>query len=824
MNPQPSDAAMTRRCTPGRRPTPDLPGTVLRCSPRSLLAVLLFAASAVGQTAGGPAASAPAAVAPARTIGKWLVDLGRDYPLTPQASLRSADAELTLAFMQAAARIEPGLAEAWLWQHDLLWALHREDEATEALGRYVRLEPDDWSARVLWIAARTNGLQTVEERVRFWQEQLREPNLPGEVASDLHRRMAEYHYNRGENETAAQQIALALKAFPQNLAAQRLRLEMSADPRNPAARLELALNLVRLSPAQPLFAWDVARLLDEISLHREAQSWYQHAQLMFQLADPGRAAPGEFLLEMAASQIDAGMLDSAEKLVQQVIRTEGDGAAPRVLLGRIARLRNKPDEAKTQFAIARSAYESAWSKVKDAPDRDLAAEIAWYYCIDDPDVERAYQLATIAMQAVSPSDLARRAFGYAAAEKGVLADAQKALAPIVDADPWAACAMAIVKEKAGDANAAADLLTRVAQRHPSGQLFREAAARLTALGKPIPPTPRYENVRTVLAAFDNSLLLFPTAPKKFLDLTITPLRPASGALRPGEAVWCRFVLRNCSPFPVSVGDDLMVGPTLLVLARTTGDRERDYGALLRVPVNRRQILGPGESITVTQTLDVGPLRSTLIATPQAAQTIEITAIVSPVYSSEQGAWVPRPGGFTAGPARIERPALPPDDPGPDGLQGTLAAARNGDVPAREQALTRMMMWLAEQEHLRAGRLSYPTQAVNPDALRAGIQERFADPAWPVRARLAEALRWVTLDRQWAQLASGMLSDPEWLVRMLAVRLFADHQKAAFDKVAAFYARNDPEACVRTMAAAVRERWAPQTQPTTGPATTAPAGR
>jgi len=820
---QPSDGAMIQRHTRSRRPAPDASGLVLRRSARSLLAVLLFAASAGGQTASGPAASAPAGVAPARTIGKWLVDLGRDYPLTPQAALRSADAELTLAFMQAAARIEPGLAEAYLWQHDLLWALHREDEATEALGRYVRLEPDDWSARVLWIAARTNGLQTLEERVRFWQEQLRDPNLPGEVASDLYRRMAEYHYNRGENETAARQIALALKAFPQNLAAQRLRLEMSADPRNPAARLELALNLVRLSPAQPLFAWDVARLLDEISLHREAQPWYQHAQLMFQLADPGHAAPGEFLLEMAASQIDAGMLDSAEKLVKQIIQTVGDGAVPRILLGRIARLRNKPDEAKTQFAIARSAYESAWSKVKDAPDPDLAAEIAWYYCIDDPDIERAYPLATIAMQAASPSDLARRAFGYAAAQKGVLADAQKALAPIVDADPWAACAMAIVKEKSGDANAAADLLTRVAERHSSGQLFREAAARLTALGKPIPPTPRYEDVRTVLAAFDDSLLLFPTAPKNFLDLTITPLRPASGALRPGDAIWCRFVLTNRSPFPVSLGDDLMVGPTLLVLARTIGDRERDYGALVRVPVNRRQILGAGQSMAVTQTLDVGPLRSTLIATPQAAQTIEITAIVNPVYSGEQRAWVPRPGGFTAGPVRIECQALPPDDPGPDGLQRTLAAARSGDVSAREQALTRMMMWLAEQEHLRAGRLRYPTQAVNLDGLRSGIQERFADPAWPVRARLAEALRWVTLDKEWARLASGMLSDPEWLVRMLAVRLFADHQKAAFDKVAAFYAQNDPDACVRTMAAAVRERWAPQTPPASQP-TTAPSER
>ena len=42
----------------------------------------------------GPAAGEP------RSVGKWLVDLGRDYPLSPQAGLADADARIALLFME----------------------------------------------------------------------------------------------------------------------------------------------------------------------------------------------------------------------------------------------------------------------------------------------------------------------------------------------------------------------------------------------------------------------------------------------------------------------------------------------------------------------------------------------------------------------------------------------------------------------------------------------------------------------------------------------------------------------------------------------------
>jgi len=795
--------------------------------------VLGVAAVSFAQTATQPTSL------PSRTTGKWLVDLGRDYPLSPQASVSDADAELTLAFMQAAGRVEPTLAEAWLWQHNMLWALRREAEAAEALREYVRLQPDDWSAHVTWIELRTDSLQTLEERVAFWQEKLKESDLPAEVASDLHRRLAEYYYNRGESVPAMTHVRESLAAFPENLAARRLSVELSKDRVDPAPRLALALDLVRCSPSQPVLAWDVATLLDSQSMHADAQRWYAHARAMFRQLDPDGELPADFVLQMAASQVAGGQFDSAAKLAEQVLAADRANTSARRLLACIARLQNRPAEAERQILLIRQAFETAWTKRNGSADPDLAAEMAWFYCVEDPNIPRAYELAAAAMNVLSPSDLARRAFGYACVRKWELENAKEAgaatgpatrpttlpglrptlldearrvLRSVADSDPWAAVALAAAQRDSGDVESAVALLTNVAARHRSGLLFQEVSARLAELGAPVPPPASNEHLRKLLAGFDERVLSFGADAKQYVQFAISPLGADYGAVDGGNPLWCRFELANRGPFGITLGEQLMLNPSALVVLRSVGDRERGFGGMLTVALNRRQLLAPGKSIAMSQTLDIGPLRAALIGTPQVVQVVEVMAVPSPVYSAERQEWVSRPLGLEVGPIRIERRAMRPDDPGDLGLKATLDIARGASTPQRVAAMERLMMWLAEHQHLRAGRLRYPAQPVDPAVLIAAVQERFADPAWEVRAHLAESLRWVELERELAQAASGLLSDPHWLVRMLAIRMFADHHGAKFDKVAAYYAEHDPDDLVCTVARAVRHRWVSTTQP------------
>jgi tetratricopeptide (TPR) repeat protein len=747
-------------------------------------------------------------------IAKWLVDLGRDYPLSPQASLTDADAELTLAFMRAASRVDAELAEAWLWQHNMLWALGRETEATEALGRYVALDRGAWTARLRWIEQRTAAMQTVEDRVAFWREELARPDLPGEIASDLHRRMAEYHFNRGADAEARRAVDAALAAFPENVAALRLRFAIDGRADEPTARLEIALAVMRLSPGRPALAWDVALILAEQGMHAEALAWYGHAMELLHRAHPDMEPPVDFVLDRATTHVNAGQLDAATALVDDVLKRERSNVMALRLKARIERLAGRADEARRLLAKVRQIYDATLRGDAARRDPELAAEVAWFHCIEDPDIDRAYELARIAMRPVTPPPLARRAFAYAAASKGETQAAINAGAPTAGEDPWCALALAIAHAGAGDKAKAVALLTPVAERHRAGLLFEQVSARLASWGAPVPASPYRKGMEQALAAFDPALLRFTADPAAYVSLEVTPLPPDGKAFVAGQPVWCRFVLKNIGSFPVTLGESLMVTPMVVLNLRSTGDRQRDYGGLVRVSLGRRQFLRPGESIEVKQTLGIGPLRATLVGTAQQTQTVTGSAILSPELAPDGSGFQPGPGGVSKNGITFTRAALHPGAAGSLGLSATLVAAQSGEVEARVEATDRLMMWFAEHQGLAAGRLAYKAEPIDEAAVRAAVIARFGDPAWEVRAHLAEALRWILLDNEMARHASALLRDPHWAVRMLAVRMFADQQGAAFDKVAAYYADHDSDELVRTVARALRTRWAAATQPAT----------
>jgi len=254
-----------------------------------------------------------------RSTGKWLVDLGRDYAASDEATGTDADARIVLSFMQAAARIEPQLAEPYLWQYDMLRALQRFDEARDALRAYVDRAPDNVSAHLLWIELAIDQFQTAEKRADFCRRQLDRADLPAEIVSDLHRRLAEFAYNRGQMRLGEQHVRQALEAFSLNLAAKRLRNEYRTVPAGPADRAAVLLARIAANPADPASAWQLARLLDAAGLHTDARFWYEHGERLFELA--GTQPPAEFLLDRAGNYADLGQQDQALALARKAFAT-----------------------------------------------------------------------------------------------------------------------------------------------------------------------------------------------------------------------------------------------------------------------------------------------------------------------------------------------------------------------------------------------------------------------------------------------------------------------------------------------------------------------
>jgi tetratricopeptide (TPR) repeat protein len=574
-----------------------------------------------------------AAAGPLET-SEWVVDLGRDYALSPQAGVSDVDGEITLLLMEAATRLAPDRPDPYRWQYELLVALRRPELALDRLEQYVRLDPADEAACLQWAAGRIEAAQTAEERANRCRELLARPELPPVVASDLHRRLAEFHYNRRELDAAGQQARQALALDALNLAARQLLIEMSDAP-EPVKRANALLAQLAVNPADANAAWELGNMLKRVGLADEAGRWYAHAEAAFGLVPPGE--PPELFREEQA--------------------------------------------------------------------RDVAAEL-------------------------------------------------------------------------------------------------EAPAEL----------------RTALASFPDAILDYPFHPDRYLKLE---LLMSAGDLPPTEPWRCSVRMTNTGSFPITLGEGGMVLPELLCAVMSEGDQARTSGPTLYVSLRRRLRLMAGDTIEVARTLDVGPIRSAMIGTPQVLQRVEVAGVLSPVLliSPEgQESWAPGIGGVLAEPARFRRSAYHPTAEGMNQLSADL---RTGSVTHRIAALELLTMLLAEHQHLKAGRLSYRARPIDAAAVESAILGRLADEDYRVRARLAECLRWFVLSPEANTAATRLLRDPHWLVRGLTLRALADHHGTKVQNILEAYAKADPDEWPRRLASALLARMAPATRPANGIPATSP---
>ncbi len=738
------------------------------------------------------------------STGKWLVDLGRDYPLSAQAGFSETDGQIALLFMQAAQRVEPELAEAYHWSYDLLSALGREAEALENLGRYVALQPDDQPAYLDWIDLNLRSLQTVEQRVDFCRKQLDRKDRPAEILSHLHRRLAEMFFNRGDLGSADTEAAGAVEAYPCNFSAMVLLEQLRTEPTGPAAQVQSLLRVLACNPGDLESTRRLADLLYLENLPAEAVRWYQHAIRLYERIPP-YTVPPELQLAKASALIDAGNFEPAEQILRAVNESHPDRVDGKLVSARLAEKRGDPAAAKRHIEAASEKVKFLLANAGPSTplDPDLVAEVAWFFAHYDPQPAEAEKLARAVLAERPDSPVAKRALGSALRQTGRGDEAIKILEPLADTDIWAAIELALALDSHSRSFQARAYLQAAGTQPATG----EQRAALAALGVPAsssaPATrPATADIRTALEDFDAAVLEYPLDTSKYLFVTI---RPAETDFLPGRPWWCDFEIKNSGPFAVTLGAGQMTDAELLCTVETTGDRRRTSGATLRVSLNRKVRLAPGERISLRQTLDIGTIRAGMIGTPQMDHQVSVSAILAPVMTSDQQGqpmWRAGLGGMELGPVRFRRRALGVNR---ETLDKIIGVVRSGAAPDRIRAVELLAMLLAEQQHLAAGRLKYNAARLNTDTLQNAILDRLGDPDWSVRVRVVEGLRWFLLDQAATQQAMRLLNDAHWLVRGLALRMLTDHYAEKFASVLQRHAENDPDPWVRRLAAALRER-------------------
>jgi hypothetical protein len=478
-----------------------------------------------------------------------------------------------------------------------------------------------------------------------------------------------------------------------------------------------------------------------------------------------------------------------------------------------ARQAGKTELAEQQHAEIRAHYDQIAPDVVQRRDVEEAAGIVWYYTVVYPAPDEAKPFATLLASSNRRSPGIRRALGYSLLNEQKYDDALTELRIIADECPWAGLAVGRAYLALGDNERAYKALSTAAELRGSGPAYPQIIA-LLAEQPTTQPTPReYPRVKALLDGYDRRKFDFFARPQDHIQLVAEPMRTTFGV---GQSMPLVIRLANTGPFPVTLGDGLMIAPTVRVKATLPGDREVAFASEFMVSLNRRPALAPGEQVAVPTRVDVGPLRKYLANVPERDFDIMVDMLLSPVQVQGAAgvAWTYEPGGFATEGCRLQRPAMNNTTAHIEQLLHDAGTPGPGQIDAVEQ--------LAAYSAERARRSTAGWPLPDPDQLVPRVTDVLTDTLqtaqWHVRCHILEGLRWHPLSGKLAQAAAEQISNGDWRVRLMAVRLFAHQHGRKFMPVLEHLATEDPEPVVRRLAEGVRQSLAPP-HPATQPAET-----
>ncbi|TWT44826.1 hypothetical protein RAS1_12440 [Phycisphaerae bacterium RAS1] len=736
--------------------------------------------------AGAIAADRPAPL----TTAELLVHLARDHALTRGGQQTPADVMQVRALLRAATRVDSRLPDPYVWLYELAMLERDNVQAADALQKLVKLDVTNVGAFGRWLDAGLATRQTLEDR-KDWLDGLSEaaarpPQMQALIQLHI-ARLAVYAMDRAQ---ARMQLDRVLGLDPFNPDAAAVAVEALDATTPPALRLRAGLRLLQLNPMAVDVAWEIGILLDDYGLPDEADKFYTHATEVFRLSDPSALLPGEYLLQQARNAVARQQPDRAIDLAKQVIdRFPNLAAQAGLLLHWLFTQRGRTTEA----GVVAEQLGKRFASIREPMDFavDEVAQAAWFYCMVDPQPQRALSLAESAAARAAGDIFATRVHGWAQEMNGQFDAARATLTPIAELDPYAAYKVARLLKDAGDEPGAirvVETCERFPLVGPARDLFRETGLPASATQ---PAGMLTAEMRDVLSGFDREALAFHREPARFLEASI---RLEDRSVEPGDPWRAEFILTNRARFPITLGPDGMVNPVFLLSFQVEGDKKRDFPNLLTVTLDRARVVPPGGSVRTRQTIDVGPIRKIMRMTPQHAQRVVLSATLDPMRGPD-GQWKPAPGGQTLPALYFNRV---PVGTSPQALNALFAALGGDSDVQRFRAVEILAEMLGEAQNAALGRLNYKPRAVAADAIRKALLAGLSSDSWENRVRTLDAMQNVGLDAAMLAAVNGCLDHSHWLVRMMAVRLMV-RQGASFAEVLAEMAAGDEDELVRELA-------------------------
>ena len=755
----------------------------------SLLFVVIFAAAST-------APADDAGIADRQAGADGLAHSAQGLLLTPDAPAR---AQRLVLLTQMAAGLDPEHYQAHALLAEIRQSQQRHALAADALAVCLAQTPADQFLWRKWLFHRSSAVQTADDRRAFLDGVIRDNDAPAAIRADALVRYADVLVGQGHTRQAADIYRGALRFDPYHAEALMGWLSLQTAPVSAVDQCNLLLRVVRASPLDEDATRDLAVLLGAVGLWNQAIDLFDVTYQIVARRAGGDGVDHAWLVEYCNAMLDAGQYQRAADTFRPMLQRFPTSLDLRVMLIEAYARLDKPEGVQEMIRQVEVVYEP---EPVGVTARGYDIDMAMFYLTVRPDSTRAMhhaRRATADLPDPAADTLGQRLLGAAELVNGIDGGEDR-LRSVAAQDAYAAYFLARHAAQREDAATLVEAIGHGAAQGRSGPAFRLLAELAGEHNIPIEPAPGSSQIRQQLAAMGPTAMAMAAHPERFLTVTLT----APPATAVGEPLTIAATLTNPSSTEVPLGEAGLCAP-VMALTIKAGRDGTVFDTLPMLVWASPKYLAPGESLTASVRIDVGPLGDYLAERSLGDVKLTVSGTLDPVQRDQKT--LSALPSIRIEPVSVVRtgwlPAVLDEDPYPP-LHARLAGAVTGEALAdRLKAAREIGSLLTALAGLDADGQSLP-EIVPQETMHADLialaRQLIEDPSEAVRAEMLAALHGaLRADR--LVLAAALADDPSPLVRLREAELIGLSTQARED-VRLKALSSDPNNYVARMAEAM----------------------
>ena len=569
--------------------------------------------------------------------------------------------------------------------------------------------------------------------------------------------------------------------------------ELMPDQVTPAAYLEhLRLNLAE-NPMDIEAALAFAEYSLKLGLYEVAAGTYEYCADLFTYTNPSQKLPDAIYLPWAFSAYSTTRDHYKAKQIAARLRQTGhfDLALEAVAAAAAA----KATDMELAAEIRRRAEEKAVQLALTGRRAADYERLAWYYCLAQPEPDKALDWANKAYSTEPDSPIAAGLLAYALAINKQT-DWAKLLIDNYSETPLAQLAAARMELQKGKRDEAIGKLKALVTAQAGSFIAFRARQILTENDIDyVPPVDADLLLTTLKSSFN-----YPIVPEFIgpADAVGVELNLRGTEFSYGSDFAGSVTIRNNRAGPLVITDNSLFKGNIRVDARISGDLREDIPNLASLRIRPSSVIEPQASLLVPLRLFTGRLRDALVRSPQAGVDVEFSVTLD----GAAGGGGERPAELASAKLTVRRPAVKLSTRFLQNRFDTLSTGRQSQKIHTGRLFTGL---LAELRRTAGQEPRYKLMYADwmPELLNSAVVHNLSGDDWIVRTHTMLDIVSLRLDFELINGVSQNLNDTaHWPARMMALYLLAKNQNAGFNKVLSWTAEHDNNRLVRDMAVAL----------------------